>query len=258
MLSTARYAALAAWFENYVAGFPQNDPDLAFNISLKIDHTARVVALSREIAGSESLDPAIAAACGLFHDVGRFPQYLRFRTFVDSRSVNHACLSLDTLREHGVLAGLDSDVVAIIEQAVLHHNKAELPIGLPRSIVPYAAVLRDADKLDILHILCHHYEHPSDQGQGIELGLPDTGTVSPAVIDAVAAHRIVRHADLTSVDDFKLLQIGWVHDLNTPCARRIFRDRRYLSRIRAVLPSPHPAIDALVAQLRDESAELFP
>lgn len=255
MLSDARFSCLQAWFDTFVQSFPQDDADLAFNISLKIDHTARVVGLMRAVAASEGLDMHVAAACALFHDVGRFPQYLQFRTFVDARSINHACLSLDTLREHSVLQGLHEATVQIIEDAVLHHNKAQLPPDLHPFVLPYARALRDADKLDILSILCEHYEHPSVNGQGIELGLPDTGTVSDVVLDAVAAGRTVLHHELQSVDDFKLLQMGWLHDLNTQCARSIFRERQYLERIRRALPSDHAGIDALYGQLRDELEE---
>jgi hypothetical protein len=46
--------------------------------------------------------PAVA----LLHDVGRFPQYRRWRTFRDSESDNHARLSLEVIRHEAVLEHL--------------------------------------------------------------------------------------------------------------------------------------------------------
>ena len=41
----------------------------------------------------------VAEAIALFHDVGRFPQYARYKTFRDSISTNHAALGASVLFE---------------------------------------------------------------------------------------------------------------------------------------------------------------
>ena len=42
--------------------------------------------------------------------------------------------------------------------------------------------------------------------------------------------------DLKTLNDFKLLQLGWVYDLNFRRTFQIVRERRYLEKIRQVLP----------------------
>jgi hypothetical protein len=44
----------------------------------------------------------------------------------------------------------------------------------------------------------------------------------------------IRH--LKTLNDFKLLQIGWVYDINFVPSLEAVRERRYLEQIRATLP----------------------
>ena len=43
-------------------------------------------------------------------------------------------------------------------------------------------------------------------------------------------------ADLKTLNDFKLLQVGWVYDLNFPRTFQMVREHRCLETIREVLP----------------------
>ena len=53
----------------------------------------------------------IAEAAGLMHDLGRFKQYRRYRTFNDRRSVNHASLGVRIMRRNHILQDLDGQAL---------------------------------------------------------------------------------------------------------------------------------------------------
>ena len=244
VLSDGFLHGLEQWFDWYTGGFPQDDPGLAFGFSLKIEHTRRTMALVRGIAEAECLDVNLACACALLHDLGRFPQLLQYRTFVDAKSVNHASLSCEVLAEQQVLRGLDTSLILIIRDSILHHNARVLPESLDPRVLPYARVLRDADKLDILfiHLSGHEAGLPPERIPGHQL--PDSGRISPAVFEAVRLGRPLARSELTSLDDAKLLLAGWLHDLNTRRACQVFQEERYLERKRS---GPNDRSDRLLS-----------
>ena len=89
------------WFHEYTREFLVGSEFDVANVQLKIDHTMRVLEFARQIAGAQG--PAgelteLAELAALFHDVGRFPQYARYRTFHDQMSVNHAYQGVVTLK----------------------------------------------------------------------------------------------------------------------------------------------------------------
>jgi hypothetical protein len=140
------------------------------------------------------------------------------------------------MEEHQVLMGLEAPIARIIHETVLHHNAKELPKGLDSRVLQYARALRDADKLDILFILLSHYESGVSLGKILGTQLPDSGQITPKLLEAVRLGQTVPRTELISLDDSKLLLAGWVHDLNTRRAFQLFRQERFLERIFAILP----------------------
>ena len=111
---------LRHWFNCYVQTFCDIDPEGLKNILLKIEHTHKVCAVMDILAAGEGLTPNeahIASRVALLHDVGRFPQYRRWRTFRDSDSDNHARLAIEVIREQRLLDDLDPAEQLLIEEA---------------------------------------------------------------------------------------------------------------------------------------------
>ena len=52
-------------------------------------------------------DLILAQTMALLHDIGRFEQYAKYRTFVDKDSVNHAELSVKVIDSNNILESLD-------------------------------------------------------------------------------------------------------------------------------------------------------
>jgi hypothetical protein len=231
---------LKAWFEDYIRRLSSDDPTIQKGIDLKIDHTRRVCETIVHIGGTLDLsreDLCMAEASALLHDIGRFEQYRRFRTFSDYRSEDHAALGLKVIQANRVLQGLDPAVAEIIVRVVRYHNHAVLPVGEDERSLFFLKLLRDADKVDIWRVVTDYYQNAGDnRNQTIELDLPDRPRVSDSVYEALMKGRPAQMADLKTLNDFKLLQIGWIYDINFPRTFQIVRENGYLEMIRDALP----------------------
>jgi len=235
--------AFSNWFDRYVAGFTAGGeaaPDVVKNVRLKKDHSKRVVQEILLIAEGLGLDEEtrrLAAVMALFHDIGRFEQYARYRTFADHKSENHAALGVKILRQYRVLDSLPPSVADLVCRAVSYHNRAALPGDETRECLFYARLLRAADKLDIWQVVIDHYRRQNnDENPAIELGLPDTPGMSDRVYGDVVDGKIVDARQIRNLNDFKLLQIGWVFDINFAPALEQVKERGYVESICRTLP----------------------
>lgn len=240
-MNTAMLKHLQKWFLAYTADFLTGNQTEDTNYLLKRNHTLRVVKNSRIIAGSLGLsenDTALAQAAALLHDVGRFSQYERFGTFNDRQSVNHAELGLEVFRSLPVWKEIPDSHQKILAPAVRYHNAARIPDELDQRQRQFTKLLRDTDKLDIWLVVTQYYRtvESHSQNSALEQGMPDEPTYSPDVIAALRASRFVKAEDMQTLNDFKLMQVSWVYDLNFKPAYQIVLRRKFLEKLQAVLP----------------------
>ncbi|MDM7925670.1 MAG: HD domain-containing protein [bacterium] len=235
-----KWLELRTWFDEYVQSFADAGGRDPGPIDLKKRHTLRVCGEITGIGRSIGLNREelrFAETIALLHDIGRFEQYAAFGTFADRKSVNHAELGVQVIRKTGILNGLSGAVVSAVETAVSCHNKADLPAELDGRDRTFALTLRDADKLDIWKVVTDYYsQRDGSRDTTIELDLPDTPGVSEAVVKDLTERRFVRSEHVRNLNDFKLLQIGWVFDIHFEYTVRRLKEKRYLELIRAVLP----------------------
>ncbi len=231
---------LRSWFDNYIGKYSSDDPAIQENNDLKKEHTIRVCEAILDIGVSLDLsheDLSMAETCALLHDIGRFEQYSKYRTFSDSRSEDHAALGVRVIEENGILECLDQGNAEVILNAVSCHNKFSLPDKVDKRCLFFLKLLRDADKVDIWRVVTDYYRSAADKrNQAIELDLPDTNDISEPVYKSLMKGDLVRMADLRILNDFKLLQIGWIYDLNFHRTFQIVQERKYLEKIRGALP----------------------
>lgn len=241
-MEKSQFDDLVAWFDRYVEPFMDTDREGVKNIRLKIEHTRKVCEVMELLAAGENLaenEARIASATALLHDVGRFPQYRRWRTFLDSDSDNHARLAIDVIRDNNVLASLDRSEQLLIEEAVRFHNMLAPPAGIQSPTRRYIDLIRDADKLDIWRLFVELLDQPpKERASAALLGLEDDpGKVSDQCIAALDSCSIVPLDTITCFNDFKLLQISWVYDLTYATSRRILCERGYIQVLAASLPA---------------------
>ncbi len=231
-----------AWFERYAAKERALETEDPGPMDLKLAHTMHVVDNARHIVESEAFPPDIAheaLLAALYHDIARFEQYLRYRTFRDRVSVDHGRFGVRILKAEGCLADEPDDMRHCIMAAVALHNRFALPGHLPEKTALVTRIVRDADKLDILRVI-HGHLSVRPYNPTVVLQLPDTDTLaSSAVIEASLQNRVASYADLKTVNDFRLLLASWIFDMNFPSSRAAFVDQGHALAILEELPENH-------------------
>lgn len=234
-------ADLKVWFGDYVRTFRTKDKQTQQNFDLKEGHTRRVcreiVALGKKLGLKEDA-LRLAEVIALLHDIGRFEQYAKYKTFSDGRTENHAEWGIRVLGRHKVLKPLDKKARKLILCAIRQHNKPLLERMNDGECLFFSRLLRDADKLDIWRVVTGYYHRKGVARNGaLELELPDMPGISAAVIDDLLHQRIVDIRHVHNLNDYKLLQAAWIFDINFQATLDRVQRRGYLEKIRAVLPS---------------------
>lgn len=248
IISEEALEAIKNWFREYVETFKQGEKDIQENIRLKEDHTMRVcdeiLTVGRQL-GLDDDELRLAEIIALLHDVGRFEQFTRYGTFNDGKSENHAELGIRIIEKEGILDHFDDTVKELVLKSISYHNHISLPDKEDETCLFYARLLRDADKLDIWKIVTDYYHRENGKkNTGLELELPDTPGFSESVGIDLRNKRSVYFKNIRNLNDFKLLQAGWIFDINYKPSLDLVRERRYLEKIRAALPQSK-AIDEI-------------
>ncbi len=229
------------WFDTYTNRFLGHDECVDEHLRIKQEHTWHTCREILFLAGRLALDDdqkRIAETVALFHDLGRFPQFSRYRTYNDARSVDHSRLSVEVLRQEGVLGSLRREERQWVETTIEHHGRKSLPDGLNGQALLFAKLLRDADKLDILRVVVEIYErHRADPaGHRFEIELLDEPRYSPEVFEAVMSGQLMEYTKLRTLNDMRLCQIGWVYDMNFAASLERLKERGFLDRLFEYLP----------------------
>jgi len=229
---------ISKWFDEFTENYYGHDETVNKNLGIKQDHTSRVcieilsIGIQLGLSGEEL---RLAELIALLHDVGRFEQFARYRTFSDSKSENHALLGLKIIIENRILENLDTEVKEIVFKSIEYHNHASLPADESEHILFYSRLLRDADKLDIYKVVTDYYLG-SDKNGSLIMDLPDKPGISEKVFEDIKSRNIVNIDHINNINDFKLLQAAWVFDINFRATMDRIRERKYLEKIRSVLP----------------------
>ncbi|MES0337409.1 MAG: HD domain-containing protein [Candidatus Magnetobacterium sp. LHC-1] len=245
------FVALRSWFKGFCQSFYSAEREDQLNVALKERHSFSVwenmALIARQHLDGEG-GVVLAEAVGLLHDVGRFPQYARYKTFRDSISVNHGALGMETLIKEGPLAQMNSREYAILTQSVKYHNAYKIPPELDTETVTYLKLIRDADKLDIWRVFVEYFDtDEADRPSAAALGLPLVGTCSDTVLRCIYNRQMVALKDVSTLDDYKLLQLSWIFDLNFSTSHRLLLERGYIGRILENMPQ----VDGLDTFLTD-------
>ena len=232
---------LRGWFDEYVAGFYGDDEFINANLKLKEEHSRRtceeMLYLSEEL-GLGINQKRIAEATALFHDIGRFSQFIKYQTYHDPRSVNHCQLGLEVLDATRVLCGVESKERELIERAIEYHGAKELPGDLDGECLLLSKLIRDADKLDIFYVMIENYRQyrTNPGGFKFEVELPDGLSYSAEVLEGVLCGRQIDYNELQTWNDMRLMQLGWVYDVNFTATLKRIRRRKLLEKIFDFLP----------------------
>jgi HD superfamily phosphohydrolase YqeK len=237
------------WFSGYTQGFYTDNAGDRRNIDLKIRHTILVCDNIVGIAQTEHLNEnelLLAETVALFHDVGRFPQYAKHKTFLDSVSVNHGRLGAEVLEEKNVLTCLPVNEQDLIITAVKFHNAFEIPSFKDKQKILFLRLIRDADKIDIWRVFSEYFEAPEEErASAAGLGLPDGPGLSKDVLSCLYKKTPASLSDVKTLNDFKLMQLSWAYSLNFTHSFRLMAGRNFIERISSLLPQTEEIAGAI-------------
>lgn len=239
------------WFDAFVAAHRMDDPEDNAHLDLKRDHCLRVMDDARaqavELGWSGHLVD-LATIAGLCHDVGRFPQYRRYRTFCDPQSADHGRLGVEALTHHGGLAWLSPEERHLVRLSVAVHNRKILPPAVADrqdTAGTLVRIVRDADKLDIMRVIVAYFRKPGPKDPVVFRHLPEKpNAFTPSLIDDIEDGRNGSYDSMRSVNDFALVLLSWINTLSFARSRRLFFGRGLVRDLFSVLPE-HPDIAAL-------------
>lgn len=194
-------------------------------IERKIKHTFRVMDLCEEIAVSLGLsksDIYVAKLCGLLHDIGRFEQWSRYKTFEDLKSIDHGDFGAELLKDEKIMRRFNTDnkLDDLIIKVVKNHNKYKIEDDLTEREKLFTNIVRDADKTDILYLY-------TINDISIDVGVD---SFSDSVLDCLKNHKLIdRRLKKTKADTLSV-SLAFVFDINYKKTFEILRDRSYLDK----------------------------
>lgn len=206
------------FFEKYIQAFVLSNQ----NLKRKKEHTYRVMYFCEEIAKNLNLDEQeifIANLIGLFHDIGRFYQYEKYKKFNDWQTLDHGELSVRILKEYHILDDLkEKDLIFI---AIKNHNKLKVEGNLPSRENLFCDLIRDADKLDILNLV-------------IERKIKMNSYHEPYSKEAIETLEKGESINLSQFDrkvDQSLVKLGLINDLVFPFTKKYVIENKIIDQL---------------------------
>lgn len=236
-----------SWFEKYINNFYKPDNEkYNENIELKRYHSIKVSERMNDLSAYLKLDirnTNIAKITGLYHDIGRFTQYRDYNTFSDDESLYHGDLGVKVLKTEQRPLRVTSKEFEDILTAIYNHGLPELESISDPGRVRLCKMIRDADKMDIFRIVDNYNQEilsgkRQNRNVSLELGLKNKDKISKKVMDAFMQGKIVLKSDMEFINDFKLLQIAWIYDMNYNFTKKYVLESGHLENIINTISSP--------------------
>jgi putative nucleotidyltransferase with HDIG domain len=229
------YKILNHAFIKHVRSFGKLEDRVRDHFDLKINHTYHVVRNIQQIARQEGFDERsvqLARIIALFHDIGRFRQFRDYGTFNDAVSLNHAELSVSIIHDEGIDLLIPADFIDLITRTILQHNLFRISETADDQVILFSKLLRDADKIDIWKL-----QSETDIVYALENYLPaDHYHIPDEIYQSFMENHVVSVQYASSINDFRLLRLGWIFDMNFPATFSILLNKGYAQAILARIP----------------------
>ena len=239
-MNNSQLQEIKEWFTRYTRTYASVDERFRPPLQLKVDHSKRVAENARWLAknlGWNSSETNRAEALGWLHDIGRFSQFAEFGTFMDATSVNHGERGWEVVQEAEILFPLKIEEQKALLDGIRYHNAKAEPDPLTEESLRFLKLIRDADKLDIFHIVLASVQR--DGFQDLPGMLPQVvldGPVSQKIVCEIQTHRSCSITHVRSLADFLLMQLSWIYDLNYSASFRRIIDRNIIDTFEQALP----------------------
>ena len=195
----------------------------------KVTHTFRVEKLCEKIAISVEMNEEqinLAKLIGLLHDIARFEQYTKYKTFDDHKSIDHGDLGVEILEEDNYIRKYveTNKYDEIIKKAISNHNKYEISSNVNETEEVYCKIIRDADKLDIMYqATCESWK---DKIKEI-----NNQIISPKVLEQFISKEIVNKKDVNYDIDRLIIILAFIYDVNFKESYIQIKENKYIDKI---------------------------
>jgi putative nucleotidyltransferase with HDIG domain len=201
-------------------------------ILLKYNHTLRVANNAKNLALSLGLtdeDVYLATIIGYLHDIARFSQWDRFKTFNDNKSFDHGNVGAEILFKDNLIENfnIDKKYYKAIEFAIVNHNKFEINEKditnngkLDKNLLLQAKIIRDADKLDIFSDITKG-QLPVTTATFTQTGLTNE------VYMFFKNKQSVNHKYVKTTIDRAVAQLAMTYDLNFDYSKNFVKNLNY-------------------------------
>lgn len=210
-------------FDKYVEQYNLNNYDIAY----KFHHSYRVQELSNLLAKKLNLneeDLYLANIIGLLHDIGRFKQLEVYKTYEDSKSIDHADYGVKVLFDDNVIDrfNIENKYYDIIRKAIKNHNKFKIEQGLNEQELLHAKIIRDTDKIDIFNAYTdlEAYDITSNLGE-----------ITKEVENEFKLNKSVALSNTKTRADELLLTLSFVFDINFDESIVIIKEKDYINKL---------------------------
>ena len=206
-------------FLNYTNSYKQYGE----KIELKINHTFRVKEICSEIAKSQKLpekEIEVAELCGLLHDIGRFEQWKKYKTYSDRESIDHGNLGYKILKDNNYIMKYlkDNEYITALLKAVKYHNKFRVPKNMTKQEKKFSNIIRDADKIDILYLYQKDIFSIDDENSKL----------SETVYQSLLNKQLVNKKDIKTKADRTAIRLGFIFDMNAKYSFQYIKENKLI------------------------------
>lgn len=192
-------------------------------------HSLRVMEISKQIAEGLKLSQEeieLASLIGLLHDIARFEQYTKYKTFRDLDSIDHGDYGVEIL-QHDIRKFIETTQYdEIIKKAVKNHNKYKIEEGLSKHEELFAEIVRDADKIDIFYESVEYFWKEKEY-------IVENSTITEDVIEqfnnCVQIKRRKERRSENSINEIVSV-IAFIFDINFKESFKIIKSENYINR----------------------------
>jgi hypothetical protein len=225
------------WFTNHVDNCRSKSQIPAIYIDWYEKHTLNVCEHIVNICDSLSLteyEKNLAELIALFHDLASFEKMWEYR---HKQSASYSSATLKYADTEMIFSACTDYESEIIRKAIVSHNLNVLPISDNKELLFYTRLIRDADKLDLWRQMAEVCKQKNEfVSQFIWPQLSDMPEMSDVILNTIGENSIARYKNVKTLNDFKLLQISWIFDLNFTESFRILKKNKYFETILSSFP----------------------
>lgn len=209
-------------FEEYVFNnYDMKNP----KIYGKYYHSKRVAIMSKKIAQELNFsyhDVLLATQIGLLHDIARFYEYKKYKSYNIKNNFDHGLYAVYLLKKDNFVRKFNINTADedILYAAIFNHNKYAIENKYANN--KFCKLIRDADKADILYRISSSEKFESNfKGMNISI----------KVNNAFNNQSPIDSANVKTYADYVLFILGFIFDLNYKETIKIIYKRNYLDNL---------------------------